>query len=152
MLTRKYPDGIDCAWCASDKSGSLGIFITAGLGPIPISALNYDSIPIEDIEEIIYTLPKFTNAILLAKVKRPDDFIELSERGFFVYDWTDINNTDNNQTNAYELVSHPEKPLLTKEVEKNINEIIEGVSFSELNFIENKFIDTSNHMKCVSPG
>jgi len=93
MTTQPHPEGIDCIWLASDREGHVDAFITAGVGLIPAEALSSVHMPVEDIESRLFQLPPVSQVRLLVSVKRPDDFIDLAERGAFVYDWPDINRT-----------------------------------------------------------
>jgi hypothetical protein len=63
MVADNYPDGYDVVWLASDRLGQLAAFITAGVGPIPIWALDYPELSILDIEDSICGLPKSSNSL-----------------------------------------------------------------------------------------
>jgi hypothetical protein len=94
MTTQPYPGQIDCVWIASDRDGHVGAFVTAGVGPIPELALNSaEPLLVEDIEEAILKLPKVSDCRLLVSIPRPDSFIDMAERGLFVYDWSDVHRT-----------------------------------------------------------
>jgi hypothetical protein len=68
---RSHPDG----------DGHLGAFVTGGVGSIPILAINCKDALVENIEKSICDLPNDSTARLLVSIKRPDDFIDLAERG-----------------------------------------------------------------------
>jgi len=101
------PAGLDVVWLALDKSGQLGAFVTAGEGPIPAAALRCPVMRIEEVESALRSLPRIASAELRVSVPRPDDFVELAERGLFVYDWTDIHRRRKDYLNAYELAAVP---------------------------------------------
>ena len=107
MTMRAYPDGLDCVWLGVDRNGNLGAFVTAGAGSIPVSVLNDLSLPIEEIETAVCQLPRVSEVRLLFQIKRLDDFVEMAQRGFFVYDWTDIHRTAHESIHAYELMVVP---------------------------------------------
>jgi len=111
VIDREYPEGIDCVWLASDSRGSVAAFVTAGVGPIPVSALNHQRFSMCDTEKLINDLPVVSGVQLLISVKRPDDFVAIAERGLFVYDWRDAHRTEREATRVYELVAIPEKPI-----------------------------------------
>ncbi|WP_175874368.1 hypothetical protein [Burkholderia sp. BCC0397] len=111
MSVRSYPEGVDCVWLASDREGNIGAFITAGCGPIPEVVIDYEYIDIDNIEGRLCELPIVSGAKLLVSVKRPDDFIDLAERGLFVFDWADIARTDLSASRVYELVAMPNNPI-----------------------------------------
>jgi hypothetical protein len=104
---RAYPDGLDCVWLASDRNGQLGAFVTAAVGPIPISALSGTSLPFGDVEEAICELPPVSDVRLLVQMKRSDDFIAMAQGGVFVYDWSDVHRTMRESIHAYELIAMP---------------------------------------------
>jgi hypothetical protein len=140
-----YPTGFDCIWLASDKSGNLAAFVTAGLGPIPITIANDDSQSIEDLETRLMEWPEISDAILLTKVKRPDDFVNMSRRGLFVFDWTDIHRTRKEAIEAYELVAKPSTPLHTEQLpfdKRHSMSIIEleGIEFGSTSVLQTQFL------------
>ena|ERR1043166_7291195 len=93
MTACVYPNGLDCVWLASDRTGHVEAFVTAGAGPIPVAALSGASLPIGDVEQAVCELPRISNVRLLVQMRRPDDFIEMAQRGAFTYDWHDIHRT-----------------------------------------------------------
>ena len=101
--------GVDCCWLASDRVGQLGVYVTGGSGPIPAQVLQ-PPYPLDQIEETILKLPKASDIDLRVRVPRPDRFVELAERGFFVYDWSDVHRTEQ-YIDEYELMALPYRPL-----------------------------------------
>jgi len=111
MNDQPYPWGIDCLWLASDRDGRLGAFLTGGAGPIPMDVLAASSFPVTKTGAMLCRQPKIAAARLLVSLKRPDDFIDLAERGFHVYDWSDMGRTSRGVTGAYEPIAMPETPI-----------------------------------------
>ena len=104
-----YPGQIDCVWLASDVAGQLAVMITAGEGPIPAEVLEGGYLL--QIEDWILQLRTVGQARLIASVPNPESFVSLSERGFFVYDWTDAHRASTQRSCQYELVCSPETLL-----------------------------------------
>lgn len=98
-----YPDQIDCVWLAVDPAGRLGAMITAGLGPIPGNLLT-GGIEVTDTEHLLLGLPVVADA---QPIEDARSFLELSRRGLFVYDWSDVHRSDAAASHAYELVCSP---------------------------------------------
>ena len=94
MTKQVYPTGLNSVWIAKDRNGHLGAFVTGGIGPIPDRALNRDFLAVEDIEEAVCKLPLVSDSRLLVTMKRPDAFVAIAKRGFFVYDWRDVHRTE----------------------------------------------------------
>jgi hypothetical protein len=101
-----YPVGIDAAWLGADEIGRVGLFITAGEGPVPETALHQLELGIWP-EKAVAGLPRVGPCNLLAEVPNPNSFIEAAERGIFVYDWTDIHRSRSGEMDSYELVASP---------------------------------------------
>lgn len=98
-----YPEGYDVAWFATDVGGNVGAFISAGSGPIPATALGGSEDDVLDLEEKMKGgTGRRGGYELHVDVPRPDDFIDLAERGFFVFDWNGV---------TYTLVASPLNPL-----------------------------------------
>ena len=151
MSTSPYPDGIDCSWLASDQVGRLGVFITAGIGPIPATALDSANMPIEAIEERLCQLPTVSSNQLLVTVKRPDSFIDLAERGFFVYDWTDIHRTKADELNVYESVAAPNEPIDIDALPDDLGVLARAMKLKGVEFEAGKAIDVRSFISCIEP-
>ena len=148
MATREYPDGLDCIWLAVDGNGHLGAFVTGGAGPIPTSALSESSFPIEDVEAEVCGLPNISEARLLVPMKRPDDFIEMAQRGFFVYDWRDVHRTLHESKHAYELIAVPLTPLRVNELPDHIWKLATTATLPGLAFVEELALDVEAVLQC----
>jgi hypothetical protein len=149
MSLRPYPEGIDCIWLATDREWNLGAFITAGMGPIPLAALDSNYIPIEDIEEQLCQLPPVAQAKLLVSVKRPDDFVDLAERGLFVYDWTDISRATHEARRMYEPVAIPSKPITKNYLPSNLETLASALRLADIVFSANDAINVNSHLVCA---
>ena len=149
MKLKTYPEGIDCVWLASDQEGHLGAFITAGIGPIPVAALDPSHMPVEDIEERICQLPLVSQARLLVSVKRPDDFIDLAERGLFVYDWTDINRTAREALHVYEPVAVPSTPITASSLPSDLAALAKILRLADVRFTASDAVDIRAHLSCA---
>lgn len=100
--------GMDVAWMAVDAIGQLAIFTTAGVGPVPSSAVAF----VDTTEPALDSLPETCACELLVNLPRPDDFIGFAKRGFFAYDWSDIHRTARHCIAGYELQARPLRPLM----------------------------------------
>jgi len=149
MSTQLYPEGIDCVWLASDRDGHLGAFITAGVGPIPAAALGFTHLVVEDVEGRLCQLPRVSQAQLLVSVKRPDDFIDLAERGVFVYDWTDINRTTREALRVYEPVAVPTKPITASSLPSGLAEMAQVLRLADVVFADGEAVDIRAHLSCA---
>lgn len=118
-----YPTQLDCVWLASDSSGALAAFITAGEGPIPIEVLSRCDVTSLE-REILRSLPAFTQATVLVSVPKPDSYRELAERGLFVYDWTDLHRVRADETRAYELVARPQQSLQIDSLPGDLHDLV----------------------------
>lgn len=143
MHLRPYPDGIDYVWLASDMNGNVAAFVTGGSGPVPLSVLYESSTPIENVEEAVCELPEVPEALLLAELKRPNDFLDLARRGFLVYDWTDVHRIERDCTRAYELVAVPVQPVTVDTQPEAIRRLVADNRFAELTFGEFSSLDVS---------
>ena len=149
MSTQPYPEGIDCVWLASDREGHVGAFITAGVGPIPAEALSSAYMPVEDIEGRLCQLPPVSQVQLLVSVKRPDDFIDLAERGVFVYDWTDINRTAREALRVYEPVAVPTKPITASSLPSDLAALAKVLRLADVVFAGSGAVDVRAHLSCA---
>ncbi len=145
MGDRPYPDGIDCVWLASDRNGHVAAFVTAGVGPVPTEALNWERPKVEDVEELVCGMPHVTAARVLVPV---DSFVELAERGLFVYDWSDVHRTTRDELRAYELVAIPVSPITVDVLPANLACIARTVKFAGVIFADGKTPDVRKQMSC----
>ena len=144
-----YPQGIDYVWLASDREGHVGAFITAGVGSIPVEVLSSVYIPIEDIEGRLYQLLPVSQVRLLVSVKRPNDFIELAERGIFVYDWTDIHRIAREALRVYEPVAVPTKPIMVSSLPADLADLAKALRLVDVVFAASKTVDIRAYLRCA---
>lgn len=146
-----YPDGIDCVWLASDRDGHLGAFITAGEGPIPAVALDAHDLPVQTVETRLLELPVVAQALLLVSVTRPDSYVELAERGLFVYDWTDVHRPTREEWNRYELVAAPSAPIAARGLPPNLQALAATIRLENVAFAGREAVDVRAHLACAEP-
>ena len=133
--TKPYPDRGDWGWLACDREGHLALFITGGEGPVPMQALD-PSYP-EDVEDRLIDLPAMSDVNRVTSW--PD--AEVPERGVFLYDWNDRDNT-------YELVLAPYRPCALDQLPADLAEVARSIRFTQLSFAEAWRIDARTHMSC----
>lgn len=104
---------------------------------------------VEDIEGRLCELPPVSQVQLLVSVKRPDDFIDLAERGVFVYDWTDINRTEREALRVYEPVAVPTKPITVSSLPSALAALAKGLRLADVVFAAGKAVDVCAHFSCV---
>ena len=151
---RPYPKSQDMVWLACDRGGRLGAFVTAELGPIPIPALMSDSPAVEEIEEIVLSLPRVSDVAsepgCFYKSTMPASFLDLAARGLFVYDWTDVHRTTSYLL-AYERVATPTRPLLLETLRHELMTAMRPVRFGVLEFCASLVVDPHAHTPCATP-
>jgi hypothetical protein len=81
-------------------------------------------------------------------VKRPDDFIDLAERGMFVYDWTDIGRTHRESLKVYEAVAVPVVPATIESLPSDLAALARSLHIQGLSFEESNQIDVRTHLRC----
>lgn len=150
MKERNYPEDLDCGWIAADREGRVGVFVTGGRGPVPRVALLPERPPVEEIEFFLGALPSFTTARVVVQLKRPDDFVESAERGFFAYDWTDVHRAEREALGSYELIAAPDKPISIKELPKEITDLLQGIVL-DVSFTQERLIDVTKYLECQTP-
>lgn len=149
MSEKLYPDGTDCMWLALDRDGHVGAFTTGGSGPIPLGLLEAGQCPLDGLEERIGELPHTSTARLLVSQKRPDDFIDLAERGIFAYDWTDVHRTARDEICAYELIAVPSNPIKIGQLPHDIAMLAESSKLQDVTFETATSLDVRKSLSCV---
>lgn len=119
----EYPTQIDCTWLTTDADGRLAAMITAGEGPIPAAVLE-SGIDVVGIEGRLLDLPVVGDAIAVADAPNPSSFVDLSRRGFFVYDWTDVHRPRAEASGAYELVASPSVVINRGDLPASLHEFL----------------------------
>ena len=102
--------GIEYSWLAVDEVGYVGLFTTAGEGPVPETALPKSERDLET-EERIHELRECSECELHIQYPRPDDYISTARRGIFSFDWAEINETKSGHMHRYRLIAEPKSPL-----------------------------------------
>ena len=92
-------------WIAVDRKGRVGVFTTAGTGPIPKACLT-EAEALYQIWDAIRSLPEVMDYELVVTVPRPDDFIAFAKRGLFSFDWDEFQ-----EAPQYEVQARPKLRL-----------------------------------------
>jgi hypothetical protein len=150
MTSQPYPLQIDCVWIASDRNDRVAAFVTAGCGPVAKLALEHPFAEVEEIEAALLLLPKTSDFRLGANLGRTDSFERLAERGFFVHDWSDVNETNANATHAYTLVAFPLNPISSSKLPEGLRSCANTVNFPTVNFEDAPHLDATALLECVA--
>ena len=148
-----YPEGVDWVWVGVDSKGHVAAFVTAGIGPAPghILGEHRPSIDPEGTEERISDLPRVSEAIVPPSQERHSSFVELAERGFFVFDWTDVHRTLVESKGNYEKVAEPASPLALAQLPADLRLAASSVQFDDVTFSAVSSIDVRRHFRCAEP-
>ena len=140
----KYPYDWDLEWLAVDSEGCIGVFTTGGKGPLPRKGFKeYSS---DEFNETLWSLPKISNCILLIDPPRPNDYVELAEKGFYTYDWADVHR-NKDKLNRYEIQSKPTCPIRIDDLPGAISNVIVDIAMP-LKFEELGEIDVCAYLEC----
>ena len=146
----QYPAGYDWTWIGVDKVGNIAAFCTASLGPAPKELIKSHVDVILDIEDEVLKLPERSDVKLVSNVKRPDSFIDLANRGIFVFDWSDIHRRNVDALGAYELMAIPSKPLMHSQLPEKLVNVVKSAEFLNLDFSTLETFDPRVHLECTS--
>jgi hypothetical protein len=102
------------------------------------------TLPVEDSEVLVCSLPRTTTARLLVSVPRPDSFVALAERGLFVYDWNEAGRS----TGVYEAVATPNEPVCFGSLPGELAKISKVVTFGSVSFVDARVVDVRAYAQC----
>ena len=136
----------DYAWIAVDAKGQLAAFITAGEGQVPYEVFEQDVIPPYAIEHAILEMPVVSGVILNIYMEdgMPRFFMQLCQRGFFVYDWEGDKRRP--FLPAYQLLVSPSKPIGIQQIAHNDLSVFSTLVFKDTVFGE-PFIDVKKSLR-----
>lgn len=149
----EYPSGFEMAWIAADSSGKLGAFITAGKGPIPKEILQNIFVEPVLIEDVLLELPVIgLSDVNGSPYSHPvESFVELGERGIFVFDWHDLHVPIKFRKGGYEKCASPSNPIYTGELVSPLKELSNLIQFKELLFEEVYLVKPELYYDCLFP-
>lgn len=130
MVTNLDLQDCDVGWIATDAIGQIALFITAGRGPIPGSALP----SVESSEELVLSLPERSDVDLVTSMPSANAFVAFAKRGLFAYDWSDLHRTARQALNGYELQCRPLNPLTLFDLPASLRVLAEGTRLSGITF------------------
>lgn len=138
--------GVDFVWIVVDAKGQLAAFITAGEGKVPYEVFEQDIIPPYAIEYEILEMPVVSGVIINIYMEdgMPSFFINLCQRGFFVYDWTGDDKRP--YPTEYQLLTSLSKPIGIEQIANNYLNIFSTVVFKTSVFGE-PFIDVKKFLR-----
>lgn len=148
MSINAYPHGWDWAWIASDSKGNIGVFTTAGEGPVPECVLRLDWASVESIEAQIGEMPIISN-IKILRPKPAPSFIEFCQRGLFVFDWTDVDDPGVSIVTVYQPIVVPEQPVGIDALPVYLARVADAARLPGIDFADGLGIDIRAQLACV---
>ena len=149
MSESKYPVDFDYLWLASDRVGHVATFTTGATGPIPATALVQSLGNEETIEECLGVVSERAGYKMHVEMPIPNDYSEFAQKGFFTYDWTDVNKVKIVKTGKYEIISTPVDLIIVDELPILLKEIVSRTRFADISFSECQEIDVRNTFNCI---
>ena len=125
--------GLEFDWLACDEDGFVGMFSSAGFGPVPEAAIaNADSLA--EALDRIKALPVTGDTTPVSGRTDPDDWIAAAQRGLFAFDWAHMRD-------RYQLEALPSRPVHLKDIKDDeIRQAAESVRiparFSQLRWLD----------------
>jgi hypothetical protein len=102
------PTWSDLAWYALDENGAVGMFTSAGPGPIP-AAVFRDLDTHLALVDYLDRLPVRGSHEVLIRYPRMSDYTRAANRGLFAFDY--VYDYENPADGGYRLVARPTEPL-----------------------------------------
>ncbi len=133
MDERPYPERVDCCWLAIRPRRPHGCLRDQGTRPDSGAGAARDRILSTASKRQILALPKASDIDLRVRMPRPDRLVALAERGFFVYDWSDVHRTEQ-YIDEYELMALPYRPLTLDLLPESLSDTARAVRFSTVSF------------------
>jgi hypothetical protein len=146
----EYPSGLDVEWIAVDREGRVGVFTTAGAGPVPRAYLESGTL-LDGIRDFIRSLPEITHYDLFAVCPKPDDFIAFARRGLYSFDWADVHRTTADATQLYEVQARPVIPATVDALTwpASLRRLLDAVTSPDLDF-DHAAVDVASAFDCAT--
>ena len=150
MDRMNYPH-CDYVWIAADTGGNVAALVTAGQAPIPTAIIGMKENAIAFMEQWALELPVLGEAEMLVSCPKPDSFLELGKRGFFVYDWTDSGKVRVDELSAYELICRPSCTLTLEGLDERLLQVVDNLGPFPMEFAKCATIDPRLFVPCMEP-
>ncbi len=124
-----HPGWADLAWYAVDGSGRVGLFTSAGPGPVP-RAMFRDLDAYLTLGEHLCALPVLGKPELLIRYPRPDDFRDAAARGLFAFNFVG----GSPPAGGYRLVARPSVVLAVDTLPEWVRGMLGEVCFTRESF------------------
>lgn len=106
---------VEFSWLAVDEVGHVGLFTTAGEGPVPSSAMPQSERDFETEDELL-ELRERSECKLHVLYPRPDKYVSVAKRGIDAFDWIDAHQTLSQSEHRYRLIGEPKSPLMISDL------------------------------------
>jgi hypothetical protein len=111
---------VEFDWLAHDLDELVVYVSSAGFGPVPSASL-LDAARLEDVLDRARALPCLGEAVSVAQVLNPPDWMDAAKRGIFAYDWSDRSDSDR-------LIAKPTRPLRVHQlVDPEVRDMVQRV-------------------------
>jgi len=151
LTERDYPGGLDCFWIGCDSAGNVGMFLTAGRGPMPAAVLSAHNFEEVDFEQAAMELPAIGDAQDVHEMWASDDFNELARRGIFVFDWSDAMAAKTVKHRGYERMAAPTRPLQLEDLHSFLRDAAVLATIPDTDFCRDAVVVIPLSMEAIQP-
>jgi hypothetical protein len=148
MTAQGYPEQLDVMWAATDSIGQVGVFFSAGEGPIAKTFLDYENYEQEDLEGFMLELPRRGECIKTSADGINSD-VQLAEAGCYVFDWSDVHRVSG-KLHVYELCTMPSVPLKLEELAPDVQLFLGQVQLPDVVFGTSGALDVEAYVECLN--
>ncbi|UVC10595.1 hypothetical protein IHQ71_08420 [Rhizobium sp. TH2] len=148
MTAQGYPEQYDVMWAATDSIGQVGVFFSAGEGPIAKAFLDYEGYEQKDLGGRFGDPPPRGELIRVGGFG-DDSVYELAERGCYVFDWSDVHR-GSGKLHAYELCAMPSAPWKLSELALDVQTFLGQVQLPGVVFGTSNWLDVEAHAECLN--
>jgi len=141
--------GAELFWFASDSSGHVGVFSTAGFGMVPKQILS-------DWEKFLRIFCYFSferkessDGVILetALAEEPEDelaeWLEYARKGLYAFD------SPSHMTSQYERLARPNQAAFVADLPEDARDYLRRMSLSGVNFTEATTVDVRDQYDCA---
>lgn len=150
----EFHSGLELDWIGLDQNRKIGLFSSAGLGPVPASFVNeLTDAEYDRLMDLIMNLPEIgISRSPSGGAVSCDFFRRIGNRGLFVYDFQDIHRESIRESGVYELQAIPSAPHQLDFTGTGCHDIIsKAVLLEDTVFGDGCFLDPRLRVSCLDP-
>jgi len=135
--TQPDTEGREFDWFCLDQAGHVGVFCSAGSGPVPEAVFQGGVERYNELLAFLSAREQLGAELVFNGRENYQDWERYAKYGLYAFDFQDVHRSSAKKRHGYDLIYRPKQPLMASELPEDLRAalLVVGVVFGEGNLV-----------------